>query len=105
MFVFDADGLSRLHKDFIVEARTFGHGDTEVMFIQVEALGARAAIHGQEVGGAAVCAGAQRHARLLASLQLVGVDLSRRAALSVTVCCKDGKCDPGYFGQIIIINR
>lgn len=86
MFIFDADGLSRLHKDFIMEARTFGLGDTEVMLIQVEALGARAAIHGQEVSGAAACTGAQRHACLLASLQLVGVDLSRRAALGVSVC-------------------
>lgn len=85
VFVFDADGLSRLHDDFIKKARTFSHGDTEVMFIQVEALWARAAIYGQEVSGAAVCTRAQRRARLLASLQLVGVDLSRWAALGVSV--------------------
>lgn len=104
MLVFDADGLPRLHKDFIVEARTLGHGDTEVMFVQVEALRARAAVHGQEVCGAAVCAGAQRHARLLASLQLVGVDLSRWAALRVSVCCQDGECDRDSSGQIFVIN-
>lgn len=61
------------------------------MFIQVEALCARAAIYRQEVSGAAVCTRAQRHARLLASLQFVGVDLSRWAALSVSACCQEGK--------------
>lgn len=91
MLVFDADGLSWLHKDVIMKARTFSHGDTQVMFIQVEALWAGAAIDGQEVSGAALCARAQRHARLLASLQLVGVDLSGWAALGVSVCCQEGK--------------
>lgn len=59
MLVFDTDRLSWLNIHFIMVARTFGHGDTDPIFIQVEALGARTAVHGQEVGGAALLIRAQ----------------------------------------------
>lgn len=55
MLVIDADGLSWLNIGIIVEAGTFGLGDTDAILIQIETLGTRATIHRQEV----------RHATLL----------------------------------------
>lgn len=77
-------------------AQTFGHGDTDPIFIQVEALGARAAVHGQEVREAALLIRAQRSASLLASPEPVPEYLRRRAALCVLICFMD-KCDHGYL--------
>ena len=80
VFVLDADGLPRLDVRFIVVAGTLCHGYTGVFFIQVETLRAGAAVHRQEVRGAALLIGAQRSAGQLASLMFVGEGLSCRAA-------------------------
>lgn len=87
MLIIDADGLSWLNVGIIVEAGTFGHGDTDAIFIQIETLSTRATIHREEVRHATLLVWAQRSARQLAPLMFVRERLSRRAALRVFFCC------------------
>lgn len=67
----DVDRLSWLNIGFIKVARTFVHGDTDVIFIEVETLSARAAIHRQEVRSAGLLMGAQRFASQMTSMMVV----------------------------------
>lgn len=45
VLIIDADRLSWLNIDIIMVAGTFGHGDTDAMFVQIETLSTRATIH------------------------------------------------------------
>lgn len=45
VLIIDADGLSWPNIGIVVEAGTFGLGDTDAIFIQIETLSTRATVH------------------------------------------------------------
>lgn len=85
VLLFEAHGFARLNVDSVVVAGAFGHGHAGAFIIQVHPLWAGAAIHRQEVRGAAVLLRVQLFARPLAALQLVGEALTFRAAPCVFI--------------------
>lgn len=79
------NSLARLDVVTIVIAGTFCHGDTDTPVILIKALGAGAAIHREEVCGAALAFGRQGATCALAFLQLVEEGLGGGAALGVFI--------------------
>lgn len=77
------DGFSRLDVVTIVIAGALCHGYAHASVILVKAFGAGAAVHRQEVGGAAGAVRPKGSACLLALLQLVGERLGGGASLGV----------------------
>lgn len=59
MLIVDANRLSWLNIGIIMVAGTFGHGHTDAVFVQIETLSARAAIHREKVRRATLLVGGQ----------------------------------------------